>query len=292
MIIGIIIIAAVVVFVIFSAVFYGMMRDSNSFTLQSLGGKVAVVDISGVIDGSESVVRQLKGYMDDKSVKALILRIDSPGGGVAPSQEIYDQVLKAKENDKFVIASMSSVAASGGYYIACAADTIIANPGTITGSIGVIFSFPVFGKLMDKVGVELEVIKSGELKDVGNFSRPVTPKERKMLQAVVDDTYDQFISVVAASRGLDKEYVRKLADGSVYSGRQALEKGLVDILGTYEDAVSIAGARTDLGDDPYIVKERPRRRTLLETAGSIFGIDSDLLKEKRLWPSLEYRYIQ
>jgi protease-4 len=255
----------------------------------SLGGRVALIEITGVIESSEDVVRQLKKYEEDNSIKAVVMRIDSPGGGVAPSQEIYDQLLKFRENDKFVVVSMAGVAASGGYYIACAADTIFANPGTITGSIGVIFSFLVFENLMDKAGIKMEVVKSGDLKDVGNPARQLDPKERAMLQSVIDDTYDQFINVVAERRGLDIDLVKSLADGSIFTGRQAQEKGMVDKIGTLDDAIALAGEMAGLGHEPRVIKERPFKRSIFEQIVGLFGLD--ILKSQiRNWPALEYRY--
>ncbi|UCC78758.1 MAG: signal peptide peptidase SppA [Candidatus Zixiibacteriota bacterium] len=273
-------------------IFIGIMRSSDGYLLDkySLVGRVAIIDVKGVIEDSEDIVRQLDNYEDDKSIKALVLRIDSPGGGVAASQEVYDRILKFRDSGKIVIASMGAIAASGGYYIACAADTILANPGSLTGSIGVILSFPTFEKLMKTIGIEIEVFKAGELKDVGNLSREVTPEERRMMQAAINDTYDQFITVVAEARGLDLEEVRKIADGSIYTGRQAFELGLIDEFGTLDDAISLAGELTDLGDDPRTVKERIRRKPLLwEYAKSLLGMGEDVLSN-RLWPYIEYRY--
>lgn len=291
-IIGVILISALVFAVFAFFIFIGIMGSSDGFLLDnySFSGRVAIIDVKGVIEYSDDIVRQLNKYEDDSSVKALIMRIDTPGGGVAASQEIYQGVLEFKESGRPVIASMGAIAASGGYYIACAADTIIANPGTLTGSIGVIFSFMTFEKLMETVGVELEVFKSGQLKDVGNYSRKVTPAERKMLQAAIDDTYDQFINVVAHSRKLDIDEVRKLSDGSIFTGKQAMENGLIDELGTFKDAISLAGKLADIGDDPKTVQERPLRRPIwMDYAKSIFGFGDKLLND-RTWPYIEYRY--
>jgi protease-4 len=291
-IIGIVIFSGLA-FVMFAfIIFIALMRSSDGYFLEkySLGGRVAIIDVKGVIEDSENIVRQLNKYEDDSSVKALILRIDTPGGGVAASQEIYDGILNFKESEKTVIASMGAIAASGGYYIACAADTIMANPGTLTGSIGVIFSFPTFEKLMNKVGIELEVFKAGELKDVGNYSREVTPDERKMLQAALDDTYDQFIAVIAETREMEIDRVREISDGSIYTGRQALELGLIDELGTFEDAISLAGEMTDLGKDPKTVKERIRRQSYWwDYAQKLLGWGEKALSQ-RLWPYIEYRF--
>ncbi len=268
---------------------WGVTRQQNSSFI-SMGDRVAIIEIDGVIDSSDDIVRQLKKYDEDNSVSAIVLHIDSPGGGVAPSQEIYNQILKTRENGTYVVASLSSVAASGGYYIACAADTIFANAGSLTGSIGVIFSYLTFEGLMDKVGVEYEVVKAGELKDVGNYSREMTQKEREMLQAALDDVHNQFILAVSIGRNMDIEQVEDLADGSIFTGNQALELGLVDKIGGFEDAVSLAGQMAGLGEKPKVIREYPRRRTVLdylaEQVSKLAGVN---LSEKA-WPKWEYIY--
>jgi len=261
---------------------------STGIDLASVGEKVALIEVVGTIEKSDDIVRQLKKYEDDNSVKALVLRIESPGGGVAASQEIYEQLLRFRERDKAIVVSMGSIAASGGYYIACAADTILANPGSLTGSIGVIFSFFEFQNLMNKVGVKLEVVKSGKLKDIGNPSRELTSEERAMLQSVIDDTYEQFTGVVAERRSLELEYVLKLADGSVFTGKQAVENGLVDKLGTLEDAIATAGEMTDLGKQPRVIKEKRFRRTIFDELLGFFGLD--IRGRDNFMPALEYRF--
>ena len=287
----VIVVGGLIIFGVFGgiALLFSGFNDST-FDLSKVGPKVAVIEVNGVIDSSEDIIRQLKKYQDDGSVKALVLRIDSPGGGVAASQEIYEQLLNFKKDGKYIVVSMGAVAASGGYYIACAADTIFANPGTITGSIGVIFSFPVFQNLMDKIGMKLEVVKSGELKDVGNYSRDMSPKDRAMLQSVIDDTYKQFVGVVAEGRGLDTAYVKTIADGSVFTGNQAVGLRLIDKLGTLEDAIAKAGEMSDLGSTPRLVKEKKYRRSLLDDFFGKLGIDPEQAKLFTKWPSLEYRF--
>ncbi len=268
---------------------WGIIRPSG-IPITGSGGRVAIVDIKGIIDDSESVIELLKKYEKDSSIKAIVLRVDSPGGGVAPSQEIYGQLLKLKEKGIPLIVSMSSVAASGGYYISCAADTIVANPGTLTGSIGVLMEFLTIQGLMQKIGVNLEVVKAGELKDVGNFSRQMTEKERAMLQTAITDVHNQFIEAVSESRNIDIEQVEELADGSIFTGNQALELGLVDKLGGLEDAVSIAGRMAGLGDNPKTTRAYPRRQRLIdyltEKAMSLFGIDGII----KPWPEIKYLY--
>ena len=289
LIILIIVGAALVFFVGFSVVLFVVSQSASDMSFAPIGNKIALIDVTGVIEKSDDIIRQLKKYEDDSSIKALVLRIDSPGGGVAASQEIYDQLKKFKEKHKYIVVSMGAVAASGGYYIACAADTIFADPGTLTGSIGVIFSYPVLQTLLDKVGVKMQVIKSGKLKDVGNYAREPSPEDIAMLQSVIDDTYDQFINVVADGRNLELSYVKGLADGSVFTGRQAQEKGLVDKLGTLEDAIVKAGQMSDLGSNPRVIKERRINHTLLDDLIGKLGLE-DVKSNIHLWPSLEYRY--
>jgi protease-4 len=187
-----------------------------------------------------------------------VIHINSPGGEVAISQEIYDAIHRVRLEEKPVVASMAAVAASGGYYIACAADRVVANPGSLTGSIGVIMSFHTFDKLMQDWGISTETIKSGELKDVGAYSRPMTEKEGMMLHSVVMDTYEQFVAAVAEGRNMDKEEVYPLADGSIFTGLQAQNLGLVDELGGLREAVDIAAELANLPADPNVV--RPKKR--------------------------------
>jgi len=287
----IVIMGSLLMFAIFGV---GMLMfansDDSSFDISKVGPKIALVEVDGVIEKSDDIVRQLKKYQDDGSIKGLVLRINSPGGGVAPSQEIYDQLLKFKQDGKIIVVSMGSVAASGGYYIACAADTIFANPGTITGSIGVIFEFPVFQNLLDKVGVKMEVVKSGELKDVGNYAREMNPKDKQMLQSVIDDTYSQFVGAVAKGRSLDSTYIKTLADGSIFTGNQAVNLHLIDKLGTLEDAISKAGEMVNLGDHPHVVKERRYQRTLIDELFGKLGIKANQLSLISQEPTLEYRF--
>jgi len=258
-----------------------------------LGSKVAVIDLTGIIMSSTDIVRQLKKYEDDGAVKAIVLRIDSPGGAVAPSQEIYDQVLEVRKKKK-IVASMGSVAASGGYYVACAADSIVANPGSLTGSIGVIFEFPVLADLFKKIGIKTEVVKSGELKDVGSYSRPMTENERQMLQSVINDTYEQFVEAVSKNRRMEKSEVLALADGSVFTGRQAKEKGLVDRLGNLQDALRLAGKMGGIQGEPRTVKEKKyRRRSIFDLVeDGIFGKKIEIPEEleEMLSPGLKYLF--
>ncbi len=229
------------------------------------GDRVAIIRVDGVIADSREVVEQLHRYRDMPSVKAVVLRVDSPGGAVAPSQEIYQEILTfRRETGKPVIASLGSVAASGGYYIAAAADRIISNPGSITGRIGVILQIPNVGGLLQKIGVKPTVLKAGENKDLGSMTRDLTEGERRILQDVLNDAHGQFIDAVAAGRHMDRSRVEPLADGRVFSGRQALGLGLVDEIGSLSDAIERAGRLVGIPGHPKTVQERRRRSWLWE----------------------------
>jgi protease IV len=229
----------------------------------SLGGnRVALVEIEGLIVDSDRVVKELDGYGEDPTIRAIVVRIQSPGGVVGPTQEIYDTILRISGRGKPVVASMGSVAASGGYYLAAAATRIVANPGTLTGSIGVIMQLAEIEGLLKKVGVRYEVIKSGRYKDSGSFARPMTPDERAVLQAVLDDMHDQFVTAVAEGRRLAKDRVKALADGRVYSGRMAKDLGLVDALGGLDEAIRMAGEMGGISGKPHVVRARRGWRLL------------------------------
>lgn len=221
--------------------------------------RIALIRVEGVILDSQTTVGDLKKFSENPSVKAIVLRIDSPGGGVVPSQEIHDAVQRVRtKNNKAVIASMGSVAASGGYYIAVATDRIVANPGTLTGSIGVIMEMANVEGLLQKIGVEGVVIKSGKFKDVGSPLRKMSDEERGLLQNVMDDVHQQFIEAVAEGRALELSDVQALADGRIFTGRQAKDAKLVDELGDLEDAIQLAADVVGIEGEPKVVE--PRRR--------------------------------
>ena len=225
----------------------------------SMEDRVGVIRIEGVILDSQSTIGELKRFGENPSVKAIVLRIDSPGGGVVPSQEIHDAVQRVRnKNNKAVIASMGSVAASGGYYIAVATDRIMANSGTLTGSIGVIMEMANVEGLLKKIGVEGVVIKSGRFKDVGSPLRKMSDEEHELLQSVMDDVHRQFIEAVATGRGLDVTVVQALADGRIFTGRQAKDSKLVDELGDLEAAIQLAADVAGIEGVPKVIE--PRRR--------------------------------
>ncbi|UCG93370.1 MAG: signal peptide peptidase SppA [candidate division WOR-3 bacterium] len=203
-------------------------------------GSIGVIEIENMILSSKIIVKDLKNFADDPAISAVIMRINSPGGVAAATQEIYREVKKLQEKKK-VIVSMGVVAASGGYYVALPADVIVANPSTITGSIGVIMQFPVIEELLKKIGIDFTVIKSKDYKDIGSPYRRMGDKEEELLQDVVLDVYDQFFNATVEHRNLPKDSVLKFADGRILTGRQAKEIGLIDTLGSFEDAVEIAG---------------------------------------------------
>jgi protease-4 len=222
-----------------------------------MGDKVALVRIEGPIIDSKNAVDEIKDYTKDSSIKAIVLRVDSPGGAVAPSQEIYEEVKKATAKKK-VIVSMGSLAASGGYYISAPASRIVANPGTLTGSIGVIMEIPNIEGLMNKVGVKTEVIKSGRHKDMASMFRGIGKEERLILQDVLDDVHEQFIQSVAEGRKMRPEDVKKIADGRIFTGKQALAAGLVDELGNLEDAIKAAAKLSGIKGEPEVVSKKEK----------------------------------
>jgi protease-4 len=241
------------------------------------GGKVAVVEIEGIIGvglergDADAIVRQLGEYRDNPSVAAVVLRVNSPGGVVAPTQEIFAAVERVRAAGKPVVASLGSVAASGGYYVAVAANRIYASPGTLTGSIGVVMQLANVEGLMKKVGIEYVVVKSGTFKDIGNFARAMKPEERQVLQALLDDVYGQFVKAVAERRGLDEKTVLGFADGRIYSGQQARGLKMVDELGGLEDAIESAAKLANIAGKPRVIWPR-RRFSVRDLLGARLGL--------------------
>jgi len=218
--------------------------------------KLGIVRVEGEIFESESVVKQLQQMRSDNLIAGVLLRVDSPGGATAPSQEIYHAVSGYRGGDKPVVVSMGNVAASGGYYISAPATKIFADPGTLTGSIGVIMSFPIYKDLAKKIGVDMQTLKSGHFKDISNPYRTMTAEERVMLQQLLEDTHDQFIADVAVSRSLNRDSLEMIADGRIFTGRQAIKVGLVDTLGGYESALAYLRHITGLGPAARLVDKR------------------------------------
>jgi protease-4 len=276
-------------------VFYLFFYRAGAHTVKNktffLNDKVGVVSVNGIIHDSMEITEQLGDFGRDDSVVAVVLRIDSPGGGVAASQEIYDAVIELKKKKK-VVASMGSVAASGGLLIACAADKIVANAGTITGSISAIMQFANFEELLKKIGLKSSVVKSGKYKDIGSPLRDMTPEERKIIQDLIDDIYNQFVDVIVRDRNIPRKQVVAIADGRVFTGRQAKEYGLVDYLGDMGSAAKLASQLAGRDGKYDLVYPQKKRASILdyvfESAANQF---SRSLREKaESWGGVGYLY--
>ena len=261
---------------------------NQSGGLEGMGRpRVGLVSIDGSIESSQRVIHWMEQLQNDNEVQGVIIRINSPGGLVAPSQEIMQAVERLSAH-KPVVASMAAVAASGGYYVACAADKIVANPGTLTGSIGVKAQLANFQELMSKLGIDDETITSGPYKDAGSPTKPLTPKEREYLQNLVDDLFDQFVRAVAKGRNMEESRVRELADGRAYTGRQAREHGLVDALGGLQTALDILQNQAGFQGRPMLLKGPEEERSLLSW---ILGrLDLQAVQDSLDGPRWEFRY--
>ena len=236
--------------------------DSGQF---GFSDRVQIVDVEGQLVESRPILEQLKRYEDSNSVKAILLNVDSPGGGVAVSQEVYTEIKRLREKkDKIVVAYLSSTGASGAYYISCAANKIVANPGTIVGSIGVIAEWVNYADLLEWAKLKNIVFKTGEFKDTGSPTRPITENERKYFQGLIDDMYVQFVEAVAAGRKLDLQEVRAMADGRVFTGRAAKERKLIDETGNFQDAVDLTAKLAGISGKPRLIRSVRQRVTLLD----------------------------
>jgi protease IV len=248
----------------------GGARSSEGGSSSLFGPRVAIVELEGIITDVDDIVRDLKAYRENPAVRAVVVRINSPGGVVGPTQELYDAIIRMRQAGKPVVASLGAVAASGGYYTAVACDQIYANPGTLTGSIGVIMQLANVEQLMKKVGVDYVVVKSGAFKDIGNMGRAMTPEERRVLQALLDDIHAQFIGAVAAGRKLERDEVARFADGRVFSGMQAKNLKMVDALGGLEDAVLAAAKLAGLPSPPNVIQPK-RHFSIMDLLRNQFG---------------------
>ncbi|PKN20945.1 MAG: signal peptide peptidase SppA [Deltaproteobacteria bacterium HGW-Deltaproteobacteria-6] len=273
--------------------FYRAGARSGSVTTQSfsLKDRIGVVTVEGVITDSLEITEIIDEFGKDSSIVAVVLRIDSPGGGVAASQEIYDAVVELKKKKK-VVVSMGSVAASGGLLIACAGDKIVANPGTITGSISAIMQFANVEELLKKVGVKSSVVKSGQYKDIGSPTREMTPEERIIIQELVNDIYNQFIDVIVRDRKMTREQVMAIGDGRVFTGRKAKEYGLVDQLGDMAAAAKLASVLAGKNGKYDLVYPRKKHPSvfdyMFESAANQL---SRSVKEKaEKWGGVSYLY--
>ena len=280
--------------------YFGRMISKNSSKYSETSGKssekVAVVDLNFTIISSESLVRQFKDFGENNSIKAIILRVNTPGGGVAASQEMYEAVKRVRDSGKPVVVSIASLGASGGYYTACGGSLIMADPGSLVGSIGVIISLTNFRDLAEKLGISENIIKSGELKDAGNPLRELNEKDRAYFQSIVDDSYDQFLEVVSRERKIDREKLREYADGRVFTGRQAKDIGLVDSLGTFEDAIMTAARMAGIDGEPTIVRKK-EKLTIFEmaleslTRNDLKEVKDELKNEFLDQPVLQYKFV-
>jgi len=269
--------ALAVILIILSIVFFdgGIHKD-----------KVAVVRLSGLISDATRLIRTIEALGERKDVKAVVLRINSPGGAVGPSQELYSAI-KRLDSKKAVVASMGSVAASGGYYAASAARRIVANPGTITGSIGVIVQFVSAAELLNKLGIKGYAIKSGKFKDSGSPMRKMNAEEKALLQGIVNDVNSQFIAAVAKGRNMKLSEVKKLADGRIFSGAQAKKQGLVDVLGDLTTAIKLSAKLGGIKGKPYVIYPEEK---LFNEWGGIFS-NSISRRLSGLFPGLRLMYI-
>jgi protease-4 len=253
----------------------------------TVGSGVGLIEVKGLIMDPQETVKHLVDFGKSENVKAVVLRIDSPGGVVGPSQEIWSAVKRLKEK-KQVIVSMGSVAASGGYYIAAPANLIYANPGTITGSIGVLMKFSNIEGLMDKVGMKSFTLKTGKFKDSGSPFRNMSPEERAVLQSVIDSTHSQFVRAVAEGRKMPEQKVRELADGRIFSGEQALQLKLIDRLGTMQDAIAEAGRLSGIQGEPQVIKTPKKKKLFMDMLVEESAVKFSSLMRKERGFSLNY----
>lgn len=274
--------AAVLIFLLISgAAFYVALQAVSGAEVPWTGDRIGVLQLDGVIGSGNPELSRLERLTRQESVKGLVVEIRSPGGTVGGSQSLYEAIRRVRESgERSVVAWIGEVGASGGYYAALGADSVLALPGSITGSIGVIMQFPDVSGLLDKAGVRVEIVKSGELKDMGSTTRPLEDEERRVFQDLVDDVYGQFVNAVAANRSLDPDSVRVLADGRIYSGERAVRAGLVDRTATLEEAIRVAGTMAGLGPEPDTVHaRRPRQPGLLDILSGDPGVVRTLAQD-------------
>ncbi len=257
----VLIVVAAALFAVMAGLFLTFLvagSGPDASSLQTWNKGLGYIEIKGTIVDATETVRQLKSLEHNPMVKGILIRVDSPGGVVTPSHEIYEEIRRVRDGGTPIIVTMGTLAASGGYYVSAPATLIVADPQTLTGSIGVIMEFPVLKGVMDKIGVKVEVVKSRVHKDIGSPFRDMTDQDRELLQSVVTDAYDQFVSIVSTERHIPEDSVRGFADGRIMTGRQALAFGLVDTLGTFEDAKRIAASLCGIKGEPRLVRANHR----------------------------------
>ncbi len=286
----------IIVLLIFKSIFSGISTTEYEYEVIKSGKeKIAIVDLDYTIITPDILVKQIKKFREDKSIKAIVLRIDSPGGGSAATHEMYEEVKKTRDSGKPIVVSVGTVAASGGYYVACGANKIVANPSSLVGSIGVIIQYITIRDLAEKLGIKDVTITSGDLKDTGNPFRDVNERDKKYLQDIINDSYELFLEIVAKERNINIDTLKNVATGRVYTGRQALKIGLIDTLGTLDDAIKIAAELSNIKGEPTIIKEKKKTYfldLLLEKISQI-GLSelNNLIKEEYLnKPILQYKY--
>jgi protease-4 len=286
-ILSVLVILGVIILVMGSFMMF-LIKMFSTPSAFSLGSKIAVIPIQGTIVNSHPIISELVRFKKDGSIKAIILRIDSPGGGVGATQEIYQEVRKTIQTKK-VVVSMGGVAASGGYYIASAANKIVANPGTITGSIGVLIEFIRLEDLMTKIGIDFEIIKSGEFKDIGSPHRKLTDRDMEIINDLITDIQNQFVKDVAVGRNLTIKQVRDIADGRVFSGAKAKKLGLVDALGNFQDSVDLTKEMAGIKGEPNLIYARKSKPSLWELIfeSAIHAFENQI---QDAYAPLEYRW--
>lgn len=268
-------------------VLYSGIKWHGDSGKDSSGDRVAVIELKGIIINSHRICELLRKYGRREDIDGIVLRIDSPGGGVAASQEIYAAVKSNRTRGMPIVASIGTVGASGGYYAALGAHKILANPGSITGSIGVVVNFPVAYELFEKLGIDLETVKSGAYKDLGSPYREMTPDEEKQLQTVVAELYEQFLATIQIERGLSRKDLLKIADGRILAGSQALEYGLIDSLGTFDDAIELVAEMAGIDTEPELVYPKGNKTTLIDLLLSDYENVVSLITP---FPALNYQW--
>jgi len=281
-ILSIVIIVFVILFII--ALYAGLNKTDNESDSFSSRDKIALVELKGTILSADKFSIQLKKYRERSDIKALVLRINTPGGGVAASQEIYESVKRFRDSGKPVVASIASMGASGGYYAAIGASKIMANPGSITASIGVIASFPVVHGLLEMLKIEYKTMKTGQYKDTGSPFRDFTEADSLEMARLIDDLYNQFLDAIVAERGIEKNHLKKIADGRILTGLQAFKAGLIDTLGTREDAIALAAQLANL-ENPKVITPGKKKVTMIDLLFEDLNETKALLNTE---PNLKY----
>lgn len=272
-----------IILIIFTIIMLGEALYLLAVLKGRLDKRIAIIDIKDLIIKSEEIIRQINEYRDNSMVASIILRIDSPGGSTGAVQEIYQEIKRVRKEGKVFITSFENIGTSGAYYIATATNYIIANPGTLTGSIGVVMSVNNFKELLDKIGLKAEIIKSGKYKDIGSPVRNMTPSEKELIQDLTDDVHEQFIEAVSKGRKIKKEKLANIADGRLLTGLQAYKVGLVDQLGNINDAIKVAAKLTNIKGKPVIIRKEDRFSRTFER------LFNKLIFDKIKSMSFEYR---